>query len=411
MSWAEYNKYIQELVNEPTRATHREALRVIMLKYFPKLESKSTPKFFHDIIGEMFKLKTSEKEGLKVLQAIYPIYELLYPNLKSRKARLSQIRKIIKKHQPPELYRKSKLDKYFNLNQEQRVGIIEKYKAEVSAKNKDKLQIDINMILEKMRELILSKNVYDKALALLLAYGGRPIELFIRNKFELVKGKPSWIKVLELAKKREFQKTWTTRPVVLFTPKQLISEITKLRNHFKGKILEDGDGQLSKDKSQTLNKRALMHFPFLKDVSQRSSLMRKIYADMAFSLFADRNKENQNSFIGGILGHEGIQTSFSYSWVNVIDTGAVSNEQHLNKKIASLEAQMQLMMSTMTLGVEPSVTPTPHSSPTNKKDMKIAKMKAIWKPGMTNAQMRKASKFGSKIVNSFMKAQKAVPPP
>ena len=83
----------------------------------------------------------------------------------------------------------------------------------------------MRLVLDKMRELILSSNVYEKAIALLLATGARPIGLFVKNKYSVVKDKPSWIRVDGIAKKREGQKDWTIRPVLMFSPETVIQGV------------------------------------------------------------------------------------------------------------------------------------------------------------------------------------------
>lgn len=367
----------------------------LMDKYYPNIKSTSIPKRFHYIVQDIFSTKMSDQKGLELLPKIYLIYEKLYPKLNTRKQALSNIRtKFIKKYQSNNLYKKSQLDKYFNLNFDQRVGIINEYKADIEKKNKNKLQININTILEKMRTLIQSSNPYDRAISLLLAYGGRPIELFIRNKFEKIPNKPSWLKILNLAKKREGQETSTTRPIVLFTPSEFLREVKRLRADFKGKVLENSKGELSKDKSQTLNKHALKHFPFLKTVHQKSSLFRKIYADTSWSLYGDPSIENQNSFISSALGHDGLMTSFSYSWVNVSDPDAIDNKKEINNKIDQLEAQIRLLMNVRDQDISDA------TSSNNLEELYQAN------PKITNAEMRKKSGKGSRAVNNFLREKR-----
>ena len=398
-----YKPYIKEL-----RGKEPKEVKPIVKKQFPNVPSGTPAVGFHNSVKEMFKHKISDQEGLKVLQDLYLIYTRLYSNLNTRKQRISEIRKhVIKTHQSANLYRQSMKDEFFNLDLDERVGIIEAYKEEVQSKNQNKLQLDINDIYTKMRELLLSKNIYDKALALLLIYGGRPIELFFRNKFEYVKDKPSWIKVLNLAKKREGQETTTTRPVLLISPKQFREEVKKLRHHFRNKVVENKAGELAKDKSQTLNKRAIKHFKFLKDIRQKSSLMRKIYADMAWQKAGDKNKENQNGFISSILGHDGLMTSFSYSWVNVVDQKAIKNEDEINAKIDELQHQILLLMNKKVenTGEDLNDENPPRMTSKKTKEEKIKKLEEIYKknPDITNTQLRKEAKMGSRIINEFLK--------
>jgi hypothetical protein len=367
-----------------------------ILQYYPNIKSKSESALFHKSVQEFFKIRRTDSDGLLALKIFYQKYSELYPNIKTRKKYLSEIRKIIKENQSAELYTKSTYDKYFNINKKQRTEIIQEYNKSIRASNNDKIQIDASMILNKMEELISSSNPYERALALLLAYGGRPIELFTRNTFDYKEPQGSWLTVNNLAKKRNKQESSIDRPIILFTPEQFIKEVGRLRNDFKNKILET-DGVFAKDKSATLNKYAVKHFQFLEDVHQKSSMMRKIYADLAYHTYADKSKQNKNSFIGQILGHNDLLTSFSYSWVNLHGSKPDENLkiQELEKKINMLSLQNRV--------------PVPKTKISRRapKTEKIALLEKLYGQGFTkNTALRKASGLGSAIVNSFLKSKK-----
>ena len=364
-----------------------------IFKYYPDIKSKSESALFHKSVKEFFRIRRTESDGLLALKIFYEKYSELYPNIKTRKKYLSDIRKIIKENQSADLYTKSTYDEYFNINKKQRTKIVQEYNKSIRASNDDKIQINASMILNKMGKLIVSSNPYERALALLLAYGGRPIELFTRNTFEHKKSQGSWITVNNLAKKREGQDSSVDRPIILFTPKQFIKEVKRLRDDFKNKILET-NGSFAKDKSVTLNKYAVKNFPFLKDVHQKSSMMRKIYADLAYHTYADKSKQNKNSFIGRILGHNDLMTSFSYSWVNL--HGDKPNE---NLKIQELEKKIN-MLSLQNRNPVPK-TRISRRAPKNEK---IALLEELYSEGVVkNTALRKASGMGSAIVNSFLK--------
>jgi len=364
----------------------------IVKKTFPSIKSKTPAMAFHESVKEIFKTKMSDEAGLKLLPKLYKIYTLLYPNLKTRKQRLSQIRmKFIKPNQSDKLYGLSMLDKYFNINRSERTGIIKEYQKDVATKNRNKMQIDIDFIFKKMDELIDSTDVYNKALALLLASGCRPIELFFMNKFQYEVNDGAWIKVLNLAKKREGQKDSTTRPIIYFTPIKFFKELKIVRKHFTGKKLKNANNELSKNVSAILNRRALLNFPFLKSVSQRSSMLRKIYAVTAYRLYGNPQKENQNSFIGRILGHSGLLTSFSYSWVSVTTKGNQSVKvAALKSKINKLESQTK-------------------TKRTASQSDKLKILQKIWRENngkITNTKLREKSGMGSRIVNKFLQSKK-----
>ena len=284
--WEIYQEYITKLQNKTP-----DEINAVIDEYFPNLKSQSIPKRFHLTVMEMLRSKISDYEGLQVLPKLYIIYTLLYPNLKTRRQTPSEIRKkFILKFQSKKLYQESQTDQYFNIDMGERIELTEAYKEDVTAKNKNKFQIDLQDVLSKMQQLILSKNVYERGLCLLLAGGQRPIEMFYRNEVVPVTDaieRPNWVIVKNLAKKREEEPQETTRPIVLLSAKQFIEELDRFRRHFKGKSVKvvdekTGADKLAADKSATMNKVALKWFPFLKDFHQQSSLMRKMYVDMSF---------------------------------------------------------------------------------------------------------------------------------
>ena len=369
-------------------------------------------------VMEMLKSKISDYDGLQVLPKLYIIYTLLYPNLKTRRQTLSEIRKkFILKFQSKKLYQESQKDQYFNIDMGERIELTEAYKTEITEKNKNKFQIDLQDVLSKMQQLILSKNVYERGLCLLLAGGQRPIEMFYRNEVVPVTDaieRPNWVIVKNLAKKREEEPQETTRPIVLLSAKQFIDELDRFRRHFKGKSVKvvdekTGADKLAADKSATMNKVALKWFPFLKDFHQQSSLMRKMYVDMSFQMYADSKKTNYNSWVSEKLGHSGLLTSFSYSWVAVRDKEELKETQ-LNDKITMLEKKIDLLVAMNEKPTEekPYVVQAHVAKPRESDAEKFERMEKIWQknPKMSNSSLRQLAKLGSKVVNSFLASKK-----
>jgi hypothetical protein len=369
---------------------------------------------------EMLRARVSDAEGLEVLPKLYTIYTLLYPNLKTRRQALSEIRKkFILKFQSKKLYQESQKDTYFNIDLNERIELTEAYKTEITEKNKNKFQIDLGSVLSKMQQLILSNNVYERGLCLLLAGGQRPIEMFYRNEVVPVEDaaeRPNWVIVSNLAKKRQDEPQETTRPIVMLSAKQFIEELDRFRRHFKGKSVKvldpkTGADKLAADKSQTMNKVALKWFPFLKDLHQQSSLMRKMHIDMSFQMYADPKKTNFNSWVSDKLGHSGLMTSFSYSWVAVRDKEELKETQ-LNDKITMLEKKIDLLVA-MTekkpTEEKPYVVQAHVAKPRESDAEKFERMEKIWKKHdgkISNSRMRQLASLGSKAVNAFMSKKK-----
>ena len=387
-------------------------------EYFPQFSDKKTAPGLHECVLKIFEKKIETKEGAQVLQDLYPTYRKLYTNNKTIKQRLSEVRKVIQANQDETLYKLSRLDKYWNIPEDERNAIVNAYKSDIKAKNAKKIQVDVNEVYEQMRELIMDKDVYKKIAALLIATGARPVGLFAKNKFELIKDKPSWVKVSGLAKKRKEQieagEDLTERPIILFTPKFVINEIAKIRNHFKNKILLDKKGTLAKDKNDTLNKRIIEAFPWTKEHHQKSSMMRKIYSSLSYKLFADSKFQNENSWIQSVLGHSSgdLMTSFSYSYLNVADSREEKNSEQIQTQIEELRNQVQMLL---TKKIEPDAVETAEpvgekkSKPRESDESKIERMEKIWEKydgKISNSRMRQLASLGSKAVNAFMSKKK-----
>jgi hypothetical protein len=228
--------------------------------------------------------------------------------------------------------------------------------------------------------------------------------------------RPNWVIVKNLAKKREEEPQETTRPIVLLSAKQFIEELDRFRRHFKGKSVKvvdekTGADKLAADKSATMNKVALKWFPFLKDFHQQSSLMRKMYVDMSFQMYADSKKTNYNSWVSEKLGHSGLLTSFSYSWVAVRDKEELKETQ-LNDKITMLEQKIDLLVANMSIKPAEN-TPVAKeyvsvAKPRESEESKMERLEKIYaaNPKISNNSLRQKSKLGSVICNKFLASKR-----
>ena len=400
---AMWSKQDKAFVKALKQADTKEAIDKAVLTY---VDSDNTAGVaFHKAIIILFKTKATDKQCLEALPIIFDKYKIMYPRITTLRKKLSQVRtQSIKPNQSANVFRKSKTDEFFNIDYEERIAIANESKQRVFDANEKKIQVDVNEITSKMNKLILSGNRYDRLIALMLSIGARPIEIFDKNTFEMVEGKgyKSWIRVNNLAKKREGQKDWTIRPVVGLPREFVVREIMSIRKSFKNTIIINSDGELAKDKAATLNKRVLKHFPWLKDVPQKSSFLRKIYADLSYKNFANRNSVNFNTWISRVLGHGDLLTSFSYSYVNVSDPEEL--------KVNAFQTQLAELRAKIDLALKIQTDNKPKAKPHRlaPRTTKMAVLDALYNdnPRITNAQMRKQSGMGSKLVNEFMKSKK-----
>jgi hypothetical protein len=244
----------------------------------------------------------TQKEALATMKILYNALELAYPNRLTLKTRLAKIRTVIKQYQKERVYKYSLSSEYFNLPYTENMIQKQNYKNKVLERNRTPDDIPDN-IIEIATEWLNSNDKYQKALAVLLAIGSRPIELFKTGVYEVED--ENHIIVSGLAKKRENNnKLSTIRPVLLISATEAVAAVETVRNEFKSNSILDRDGNLSSYIVRMLTKRCL-------DLGTTTYNLRRIYARLAYEQFG--NNTNFNVFIGDILGHENVTTSFSYS--------------------------------------------------------------------------------------------------
>ena len=406
-----------KFVKQVKGQTEPEKIREVVDEYFDIPNKKDAPAF-HEAVMQLYKTKTTDTQAIESLKPLYDVYRALYPNDKTLRQRLSEIRtKAIQKHQSEKVYAVSKRDSHFNLPEANRVAIVEAYKESIKAKNADKIQVDETLIYAKLTELALSKNVYEKIIVVLLASGSRSVEVFSKSKYSLMSGNDSYIRIDGLAKKRQTQidegHDWVEKPVLFLTPKTLVRLVKEIRNHFKNKVVIDDNGVLAKDKSATLNKYVVQHFPFLEDLHYKSSFLRKIYADLSYKNFADKATTNYNSWISRVLGHEDMLTSFSYSFVNVVNPDKYEKKDEISSELELMKAQIKLLQNQLDKKnpEQPTVAEPdtePRGKPRESDESKIERLEKIWtaNPNISNSSLRAKSHLGSKVVNKFLTSKK-----
>jgi hypothetical protein len=244
----------------------------------------------------------TQKEALATMKILYKALELAYPNRLTLKTRLAKIRTVIRENQKERVYKLSLSSDYFNIAYTENMIQKQNYKNKVLERNRNPEDIPDD-IIDITTEWLNSSDKYQKALAVLLAIGSRPIELFKTGIYEIKDD--THIIASGLAKKREGnEKTSTIRPVLMMSAAEAVEAVEAVRNEFKNNSILDRDGNLSSYIVRMLTKRCL-------DLGTTTYNLRRIYARIAYEQYG--NNSNFNVFIGDILGHENLTTSFSYS--------------------------------------------------------------------------------------------------
>ena len=382
-----FTNFLDSVESNPTI----ERINAKLKKYYQDLSIK---KVFKNVFEKKLPVKTS----LSLLPRMFKILDILYENRGTLSGILSAIRKKIKETQPESVYKKSKLDTYFNMSETDRNSRRSNYQETVIAKNSDLIQLNLPYLLKKIDELSKSKNVYAGGVLLMLCYGGRPMDLF-KNTIEPIADKPNYVKISNLAKALKNNSKFVIRPIIGLTAEDFINRLKKFRDYFSDKIIYADEGRLSTHITNELSKATKKAFPELANGSQSSSMLRKYYCVLAFELFADKKKENFNLFIQKILGHESSDTSFSYSTINLTNEPEPEPEPEPEEKEEQDEKEPEPTHSQTYTKLDSRKAPL---------EDKLALLEKIYKDhgnSITNVKLRKLSVIGSRTVNDFLKSK------
>lgn len=401
---------------EPTEAQIEGVLKKVFKKLYNNEVSVSTN--YLELAKAMVAVKSTKEPFGELLRALYKTLSALFTNANTKSRRLSQIRKVIREKQDRELYTMSTYDTYFNQAKEIRDKMRTDYANAIKAKNRNKIQIDEGFVYEKLRSLIESPDVYNRAIAMMMAIGARPFELFVVNEYSLSKTHPGWLHVAKLAKQHDTQKErgdkdYTDRPTIILTPQFVIDQAKNIRKAVLDEQhrLTEEDGQLSQNISKNVNRRVKKEFPFLakEDVRNLSSFMRKIYADLSYKLYADKDRVNYNSWISDVLGHgaKSELTSFSYSYINVKNDNQPTTIKELAHKVEEIRQTVKK------IEIDPAqyIEVAKLRAKNIEKPEKWAILERIYSenPKISNDALRLKARAGSRIVNEFMKSKRAEP--
>lgn len=350
----------------------------------------------------LFSTKRPDNYVLKILPKLYKLLELLYPNNATLSVKLSEIRKVIKAKQSPEVGKKSNLSEYFNLPANARAALRSAYDQKVQSSNNNLSQVSVSDLKNAIVQLSDrakredASGVYAKGVLLMLCSGMRPIELF-QNTVRAIDDRHALFG--KLAKKRPGTAGMTVeRPIIGQTADEFVRTLGEFRRAFADKQIFK-ETAIVPNINRGLNKAARAVFPELIDSAAAASMMRKYYTILAYELFADKERTNFNTYIQGLLGHDSIQTSFAYSTINL--TGTEEEKQ----EAANLNI---LARSNPTAGGSlPFFEKISRRAPLADK---IALLDQIYRsdPQLSNADLRRISGCGSRIVNDFLKEHRLV---
>ena len=196
------------------------------------------------------------------------------------------------------------------------------YNEKVFEKNANKRQIDLNKVYEVMDLTRQSEDPLDLAIGLQLSCGGRISEILSYGQFTESKTDNYVMQTGILKQRGDNPRTEVIKPIIHYTRPQFFEMLHKLRDKLKSKLNDIKNGKMTHyDLSQEFNNKVNTRVKSLFNEELHSHDLRKIYSNLSYNLFADKNKTSESSWISDVLGHSpnSLEVSKSYSVISLVD--------------------------------------------------------------------------------------------
>lgn len=225
------------------------------------------------------------------------------------------------------------------------------YSAVVEMKNKDKRQIEFTDVYDAMDKAAASDKWSDQAVAVELATGARIGEVLLISTFEALPKQPGYIRQRHLSKQKDNadKREYIDKPVLHLSVGQVLELVAKIRHSLRKEIDEVERGEkkaydVSQSKNATVNRSIDRLIPDIDPVTKKnlntSHTLRKMYANLAYALLADKSKWSEQSFYSHVLGHSNLSTAKSYSTIQV-DVPKIKHER-VSTEIADVKADTNI---------------------------------------------------------------------
>lgn len=361
-----------------------------------------------------------------ILLELNTVIPKVFTNLNTRNKYMSNIRQVIADKYGMESEQYTKANDLMKINKQEKKKLIEDYNVGLKEKGRKRKVFIVEDIIKMINESINKEHYADQAIGLLLVGGMRPLELLSKNTYEPAET-DGWIRISNLGKKRAGkQGDIAVRPLIQMSPEEFIKRVTDLRELAKTqakKVLSDDGSELSKSVANALND----HLRKYKSFEEESvSVLRKIYGNLSYELFANKLEYSLNTWLSDVLGHDkaDIATASAYATVAVNAAGKEGNVRDIAAKLAEVKADNQVIKQDVNQ-LKNEVrehsefivrVPMEHydvekipkrlgRSDAEIKDLLKSKMAEMHQKGieLTNMNVRKYAGIGAVIVNKYLK--------
>jgi len=319
---------------------NREILELFPKPPFLKGRAKKAQIYFLKLVPYMFSVlkKSKLEEVLKLLKVI--LYNLYGSNNTLDNRFTGLVHNPVKKRYG-QFSEEHKLSlSLAKLDGKDKAEVIEKAKVSLKKAQGEIVRFDPNLIHKIIQNGMVSNNVYEKTIALLLASGCRPIEL-LNEKIHFVALDKNWVNQDFLAKKRG-NIVPVDKPLIGVSPNDFIDGVGDVRHELSvnGSCLKDG--KLITGIVGPLNQKAKKLLVGIKGATTYSC--RKIYAELSYEMFAKNSRYGKDPtrtlWRSRVLGHgeDDLATQIFYNNYKSIH---VAGED--SGKVKALEAEVNAL--------------------------------------------------------------------
>ena len=302
---------------------YNETVTEYILETFPNKEFLTAGKknVFRSFVSYLFE-NIEKKYVDKALVVVNKIYKQLYNNNRTLDSYFTKdARSVLKKRFGEKSNEYSQSKKLLKISYKEKGQLIKENKEKVIKNNNNRIEFTSEEIFEIIQKAISSADPMYRMVALLMASGSRPIELFERSTFSKYKfdEENNWVKQNYVAKSKT--KTELIKPIIYFNADKFIEELERAKTELKQKYpsFVSAKNELSSALTTRLNKSMKEIFKNKEKVVPYTA--RKIYGNISFELYKSKNPFGKNlsisAFLNHVLGHNENSLAVTHNYTNV----------------------------------------------------------------------------------------------
>jgi hypothetical protein len=224
------------------------------------------------------------------------------------------------------------------------------YNKAVADKNSNRIQfsdIDIYKIMNDIKNNP-KQDFINLSIAAQLSSGSRINEILTMASYKPLKDRDNYVEQIGISKQNHKeeskQRKHIIKPILHYSVSEFLDMIDKIREQQKIPIKKIKEGSLTHDaysRSQNgkINARIKKMF---NDKNMTSHMLRKIYGNMSYNIFGNKNKTSLISHLSDVLGHQekSLNVAMAYNTVKITTSKLEIKEHKEDKPIADRHTQI-----------------------------------------------------------------------